>query len=74
MSASYICPDTATCRMHHVCRELITLEVNNQCVIWKKDFAVTMIRHYHNHEIPFRICRNCAHPDWDKMKRLGNGF
>lgn len=69
MTASYVCPDTATCKMQQICRDLITLKVNNQYVMWQKEFAITMIRHYHDHEIPFRIYRNCAHPDWEMMKR-----
>jgi hypothetical protein len=69
MTAYSICPDSPTCRMKQICREFISLEVNNQCVLWEKDFAIAMIRHYHNHEIPFSIRRNCTHPDWEKMSR-----
>jgi len=64
-----ICPDSATCSMRRICSELMTLEVNDQCVLWEKDFAITMIRRYHNHEIPFRIRRNCAHPDWEAKRQ-----
>jgi hypothetical protein len=70
MSTSYICPDSAICRMKQVCSNLITLEVNNQYVMWQKDFAITMIKHYHDHEIPYRIYRNCAHPDWQTKKSV----
>jgi len=70
MSTSYICPDSATCSMQPVCSDLITLEVNNQFVLWQKDFASTMIKHYHDHGVPYRIHRNCAHPDWQTMKSI----
>ena len=68
MPTSFICPDAATCRMKRVCSDFITLEVNNRYVIWLKDFATTMIKHYHDHEIPYRIYRNCTHPDWQNLK------
>jgi hypothetical protein len=38
--------------------------------MWQKDFAMTMIKHYHDHEIPYRIYRNCAHPDWQTAKSM----
>ena len=68
MPTSFICPDSATCRMQHVCIDLITLEVNNQYVMWQKDFALNMIKHYQDNGISYRIHRNCAHPDWEIMK------
>jgi len=68
MPTSYICPDSATCSMQHVCNDFITMEVNNQYVMWQKDFAITMIKHYHDHEVPYKISRNCAHPDWQARK------
>lgn len=56
--------------MQHVCSDFITLEVKNRYVMWQKDFAITMVKHYHEHEIPYRICRNCAHPDWQALKNV----
>ncbi len=61
---TFVCPDSVTCRIHKVCGEFITLEVNGRSVIWEKDFASTMIKQYHDHGIPYRIRRNCSHPDW----------
>jgi hypothetical protein len=70
MATSFVCPDFATCKMQHLCSDLITLEVNNQYVMWQKDFAMTMIKHYHDYEIPYRIYRNCDHPDWQTEKSV----
>ena len=70
MATSFICPDSSTCKMQHVCGDFITLEVNNHHVMWQKDFALTMIRHYHDYGIPYRIHRNCTHPDWQSMKNV----
>ena len=64
MPTSYVCPDSATCTMQDICSDLITLEVKNQYVTWEKDFAITMIKHYQDYEIPYKIYKNCTHPDW----------
>jgi hypothetical protein len=37
---------------------MLTLEVHGQLITWPKDFALTMMRYYHNHEVPFRVYRN----------------
>ena len=68
MHSSFICPESATCDMQPICNELITLEVHKQFVLWQKDFANTMIRHYHDHDVSYRIHRNCVYPDWQTMK------
>jgi len=37
---------------------MLTLEVHGQMITWPKDFALTMMRYYRNHGVPFRVCRN----------------
>jgi hypothetical protein len=70
MTTSYICPDSTTCRRQHTCSDFITLEVKNQYVMWNKDFAITMVKHYQNYGIPYQIHRNCDHPAWQNEKSI----
>jgi hypothetical protein len=70
MATSFICPDFATCKMQDVCSDLITLEVDNKYFMWQRDFAMTMIKHYRDYGIPYRISKNCAHPDWQIEKNI----
>jgi len=37
---------------------MLTLEVHGQMITWPKDFALTMMRYYRNHGVPFRVYRN----------------
>jgi hypothetical protein len=37
---------------------MLTLEVHGQLITWPKDFALTMMRYYRSHDVPFRVHRN----------------
>ena len=40
---------------------MLTIEVNGQYITWPDDFAVTMMRYYRKHDVPFLVHRNCVH-------------
>ena len=40
---------------------MVTLEIHGQYVTWPEDFAITMMRYYRNHGVPFTVHRNCVH-------------
>ena len=41
---------------------MVTLEIHGQYVTWPEDFALTMMRYYRNHGVPFTVHRNHVHP------------
>jgi len=41
---------------------MVTLEIHGQFVTWPEDFALTMMRYYRNHGVPFTVHRNRLHP------------
>jgi len=41
---------------------MVTLEIHGQFVTWPEDFALTMMRYYRNHGVPFTVHRNSVHP------------
>ena len=41
---------------------MVTLEVHGQLVNWPEDFALVMMRYYHNHGVPFKVHRHLDQP------------
>jgi len=37
---------------------MIIVEVRGQIVNWPEDFALVMMRYYHNHGVPFKVHRH----------------
>ena len=44
---------------------MLTIEVNGQFITWPDDFAVTMMRYYSKHDVPFLVHRKCLHTGRD---------
>lgn len=41
---------------------MLTLEIHGQLITWPEDFALTMMRYYRNHGVPFTVHRNSGNP------------
>ena len=46
---------------------MLTLEVHGQMITWPEDFALTMMRYYRNHGVPFKVHRNTGSIGRDAM-------
>jgi len=44
---------------------MITIEIRKQFITWPDDVAITMMRYYHQHGVPFTLHRKCAHTGWN---------
>jgi hypothetical protein len=42
---------------------MLTLEIHGKFITWPEDFAVLMMKYYHENGVPFIVHRNCKHAE-----------